>query len=58
MGVPVGGVPVWRRALLGRSVKSDAGASNETTWMDGAPAYICALLKAYSRAFWNELPAG
>ena len=25
----------------------------KTTWIDGVPAYICVLLKAYRRTFWN-----
>ena len=29
-----------------------------TTWTNGAPAYICALFRAKTRAFWNTDPAG
>ena len=58
MGVPGGGVPVCSRALLGMTVKSDAGASKVSTWTVGLPAYICALFSAKTRGFWNDDPAG
>src|SRR6185369_2712018 len=56
-GLPAGGVPVCRRALLGRMVKSPPPTSNETIFTVGLPAYICALLKANTRTPLKVEPA-
>jgi hypothetical protein len=51
-------VPVWRRALLGNTVKSLAPGLNSITCTVGSPAYICALLKAQTLKPWKLPPAG
>jgi len=43
---PPGGVPVWRRAFAGITVKSDVSPAKSTTCGLGAPAYICCLFSA------------
>jgi hypothetical protein len=45
---PAGGVPAWRRALAGITVKSEVSPEKSTTCTVGAPAYICCLFSAHT----------